>query len=194
MKHILYVSLLTFTALFIACQGPEGPPGPAGTPGAQGPKGDPGPQGPKGDPGTSTGSNSVIQINYPTKTHNGIDDLLLLFPASITSEIVERSLFYVYVKQISRDNQGVAYSYWFPIPGETLPGNEYSYFLSPGERGAAPGLFLRRTISFRAGNEVFEAVRVLVVPSGSTLTGGRRAAVLDYRNYEEVRRFYNLPE
>ena len=192
------VSLVLAVLLYwaVACKGPDGPQGPAGptgatgTTGPQGASGVAGPQGPKGDAGNA----NVQQITYGAQTHTGTADLLLSFPASlsITTAVVERSLFLVYVKQSGKTSTGTTVSYWFTIPGETVSGNEYSYYLAASTQTAA-GLFLRRTVSYLPGSESFESVRVLLIPATQTIGGRLSAPGVDYRDYESVRRFYNLP-
>lgn len=174
-----------------ACQsmeGPEGPQGPAGPAGATGAKGDKGDTGAKGADGTA----NVQQINYTGRSHEGQADLLLPLPQAINRDVVEKSAFYVYVKQSVPKGNGEEDSYWFAIPGETLKGNAYVHFISPGNNQTLAGVFLRRTVTFQAGNEYFEAIRVVVV-TANAVSNGRRAAI-DYSNYEEVRKAYGLPE
>lgn len=182
---------LSFVLLTVACKGPQGDPGPAGpqgATGAAGPAGATGPAGPKGDPGTA----NVQQINFTAKTHDGSKDLFFAFPAALTTDVVNRSLFYVYVQQSVKASDGKTYAYWFAVPGETSTGNEYSYYVFAGDAQTSAGLFLRRVVNYLAGAEAFTAVRVLAVPAGS-VTNGRLAAV-DFRNYEEVRRVLGLAD
>lgn len=174
-----------------ACQGlegPEGPQGPQGVPGVAGAKGDTGATGAKG----ADGSSNVQQINYSARSHEGLKDLLLPLPQAINRDIVDKSVFYVYVKQSVPKGNGEDDSYWFSIPGETLKGNAYTHFVSPGNGQTLAGVFLRRTVNFQTGNEYFEAIRVVVV-TADKVSNGRLAAV-DFSNYEEVRKAYGLAE
>ncbi|GAB3259233.1 hypothetical protein GCM10027347_22670 [Larkinella harenae] len=186
-SQLLVVGCMVFTA----CQslegpaGPQGPQGPAGTPGAKGDKGD---TGAKGADGTA----NVQQINYSGRNHEGMADLLLALPQAINRDVVEKSAFYIYVKQSAKNANNQDEPYWFAIPGQTLKGNEYSYFISPGGGQTLAGVFLRRTVNFQAGSEYFESIRVVVV-TADKVSNGRKAAI-DYTNYEEVRKVYNLPE
>ncbi|GAB3929677.1 collagen-like protein [Larkinella terrae] len=174
-----------------ACQGlegPEGPQGPQGVQGAQGPKGDTGATGAKG----ADGSSNVQQINYSARSHDGSNDLLLALPQAINRDVVDKSMFYVYVKQSVPRPNNLEDSYWFSIPGETLKGNTYSHFVFPGNGQTLAAVFLRRTSDFQSGSEYFEAIRVVVITADKQ-SNGRKAAI-DYTNYEEVRKAYNLPE
>jgi hypothetical protein len=186
---------------FASCRGPEGPQGPAGPQGptgAQGPSGQNGQTGQAGTPGSTTvvtvvqGTSNVMQITYPAGVHDGTTDLRLTFPAStsLSFDQIEKSLFYVYVKQSPSTGQGTPLGYWFAIPGQTPVGNFYSYYVFPGNSGIGPGLFIKRTTNFRLGPENFEAIRVIAVPA-SLLVNGRLA--LNGADYEMLRKAYGLP-
>lgn len=204
---IIHYSL--FITLFLAaCRGPEGPQGPVGPAGPAGPTGPTGPAGTSGVAGTpgqsatavsttvvtvTQGTTNVLQINYPARTHDGSKDLALSFPASssLTFDQIEKSLFYVYLKQTTSTPDGFRLAYWYAVPGQTPGGNFYSYYIFPGNSGLSAGLFIRRTTNFRLGPEDFDAVRIVVVPA-SLLVGGRLA--LDFRDYEAVRKAFGLTD
>jgi hypothetical protein len=174
-----------------ACQGlegPEGPQGPPGVAGAAGAKGDKGDTGAKG----ADGSSNVQQINYSARNHEGLTDLLLPLPQAINRDIVDRSAFYVYVKQSVPKANNEEDSFWFSIPGETIKGNTYTHFVFPGNGQTLAGVFIRRTADFQSGSEHFEAVRVIIVTADKQISGRKEA--IDYSNYEEVRKAYGLPE
>ncbi len=197
-----------FTLALSSCKGPEGPQGPVGPQGPAGPTGATGATGPSGQtgqtgtpgtPGTTTvvtvtvvqGATNVIQITYPARAHDGAKDLALSFPASssLSFDQIEKSLFYVYVKQITTTPDNFKLPYWYAVPGQTPNGNFYSYYIFPGNSGVSAGLFIRRTTNFRLGPEDFDAVRVVVVPA-SLLIGGRLA--VDFTNYDSVRQAFGL--
>jgi hypothetical protein len=191
-KPILLLVILGILGGFAtSCKGPQGAEGAMGPQGAQGAPGTPGEKGDKGDKG-ETGNINVIQVTYNELRAELPNDLALTLPATITTDIIEKSLFYVYVKQTIKVSETVSNSYWLPIPGEILNGNRYNFYIHPGNGQTRPGLFLRRIVNFQPGGDFFEVIRVLVVPSANQVNG-RRAAV-DYSNYEEVRKTYNLPE
>ncbi len=205
MRSVLPSLSLFFALLmgFSACRGPEGPQGPAGPAGPTGPSGTPGTPGSTGAPGQSAtavsttvvtvtqGTSNVLQISYPARTHDGTKDMALSFPASssLTFEQIEKSLFYVYLKQTVNTPDGFKLPYWYAVPGQTPGGNFYSYYIFPGNSGLSAGLFVRRTTNFRLGPEDFDAVRVVVVPA-SILIGGRLA--VDFRDYESMRKAFGL--
>lgn len=194
MKKVLRVMtkfLMMGCVAISACQGlegPEGPQGPQGVAGATGPKGDKGDTGAKG----ADGSSNVQQINYTARNHEGMTDLLLPLPQAINRDIVDRSVFYVYVKQSVPKANNEEDSFWFSIPGETIKGNAYTHFVFPGNSQTLAAVFLRRTSDFQTGNEHFEAIRVVIVTADKQ-SNGRKAAI-DYTNYEEVRKAYDFPE
>ena len=191
---------------FVSCSGPEGPHGPAGPqgpPGVSGTAGTPGQSGQAGQsgtPGSTTivtvvqGAANVLQISYPARAHDGAKDMALSFPASssLTYDQIEKSLFYVYLKQtVATPPDNFKIAYWFPVPGQTPAGNFYSYYIFPGNSGLSAGLFIRRTTNFRLGPEDFDAVRLVVVPA-SLLINGRLA--VDFSNYESVKQAFGLPD
>jgi hypothetical protein len=175
--------------LTFACTGPEGPQGPKGDTGLQGTTGAAGSTGPQGVAGNA----NVTQINYSSKIHTGTADLFVAMPASVLATQLEQSLVYVYVKQNGTTSGGQAAAYWFSVPGETVTGNEYSFYMAAGS-ATAPGLFVRRVVAYRAGAETFDAVRVLLVQANNSINGRMAASEVDMRDYEAVRRYYNLPE
>lgn len=189
--HVVAKLLMVGCVAISACQsleGPAGPAGPQGPAGANGAKGDKGDTGAKGADGTA----NAQQINYSGRSHEGMNDVLLALPQAINRDVVEKSAFYIYVKQSERTANNQEVPYWISIPGQTLRGNEYTYFVSPGGGQTLAGIFLRRTVNFVVGSEYFEAIRVVVV-TADKVTNGRKAAI-DYSNYEAVREAYNLPE
>ncbi len=177
-----------FVLFVCSCKGPQGDPGPNGATGTQGPAGPAGPAGTVGAPGNA----NVQQISFAARTHTGAADLFMALPAALTTETLDKSLLYVYVKQTVKAGDGKDYAYWFGVPGETSTGNEYSYYLFSGNATTGAGLYLRRVVNYKAGAEAFEAVRVLVIPASSTTNG--RMAALNFNDYEAARKAFNLPE
>ena len=204
MRNFSILAIAGLLWLSFACkspEGPTGPQGPKGDAGLQGPKGDTGLQGPAGPAGVQgptgpagpqgvAGNANVTQINYTTRTHTGASDLFIAMPASITATTMEQSLVYVYVKQSSASS---GQSYWFSVPGETVTGNEYSFYIAAGGN-TSPGLFLRRVVTYLPGAETFDAVRVLLVQANNSINGRAATPNVDMRNYEAVRQYYNLPQ
>lgn len=198
-----FLSVCFLLLAFASCRGPEGPQGPVGPQGPAGPTGatgltgSTGQAGQSGTPGSTTvvtlvqGATNVLQITYPARTHNGTNDLALSFPASssLTFDQIEKSLFYVYLKQSITTADNFKLAYWFAVPGQTPVANFYGYYIFPGNSGLSAGLFIRRTTNFRLGPEDFDAVRVVVVPA-SLLINGRLA--INFQDYESVRQAFGL--
>jgi hypothetical protein len=212
LKLFMAIGLMGLLCM-VGCKGPEGPVGPQGATGAAGKDGGTGAVGPQGatgaagkDGGTGAvgpqgatgaagkdGNANVLQISYDSKTHNGNTDLFLAFPTTISTEVVDKSLFYVYLKKKVKSSDDKEYDYWFPVPGETNTGNEYSYYVFAGNATLSAGLYLKRVVNYFNGDETFNAIRVVVIPANNSVSGGRKANI-DFRNYEQVRKTFNLPE
>lgn len=167
LRHIAAIGLLIISFL-TGCKGPEVPQGPAGQQGPTGATGQPGPAGPAGQQGPA-GNANVQQVTFTAKKHTR-SDLFVAFPSSFAADVIEKSLVYVYVKQSGATTGGQAASFWFSIPGETVTGNEYTFYAA-AETTSAPGIFLRRVVNYKPGEETFDAIRVLVIPASSTVNG-----------------------
>lgn len=181
--HFIYVTLLSVSLMILsnACtpkSGELGPKGDKGDPGAQGVAGPAGPQGAAGPQGPAgqNGNANVIQVTYGSRTHTG-SQMAFRLPSSITSAMLNSSVFFTYVKQID----------WYALPGETQFGTRgYRVYAS----STTADILINRTTG--AGNDVFDSIRFLIIPA-TNLINGRKAAI-DYNNYEEVKAYYNLPD
>lgn len=185
MKKLQFISItllsLSLMLLSNACtptSGEVGPKGDKGDPGAQGVAGPAGPQGAAGPQGPAgqNGNANVIQVTYGSRTHTG-SQMTFRLPSSITSAMLNSSVFFTYVKQVD----------WYALPGETQFGaRSYRVYAS----NTTADIFINRTAG--AGNDVFDSIRFLIIPA-TNLINGRKAAI-DYSNYEEVKKYYNLPD
>jgi hypothetical protein len=184
LKIITICGLVT-AMFFTSCEGPAGPAG------AVGPAGAPGAVGATGPAGKNT---TVIQVSYGAKTHTGSKDLFLTFPNTFTAEFIDKSLFYTYIKKKVKATDGKEYDYWFSVPGETNTGNEYSNYFFVGGQGVSAGMYLRRVVNYINGDEIFDAVRIIATPANETIVGGARKKSINYSDYNEVKRAYNLPK
>jgi len=152
------LSCLCLATVIFSCKGPEGPAG-------------------------ANGNADVLQLNYGSQEQQGTTDLFVPLPESISPEAIESGLIYIYVKQTITVSGGTALAYWFPIPGETTTGNEYSYYVFPGSSGFSAGVYIRRVVNYLPGTEHFEAVRMLIIPAGSVTNArlaGPEAYIKDY--------------
>ena len=181
---VLSLAVLLFTgAFFTSCKDGEagaiGPAGPAGPTGPAGPAGPTGATGPAGAPGQD-GNANVIQITFGSKVHSGVEISYTL--TGVTQAVLNKSAYFTYV------NPGN--SFWYSLPGTTAGGTkEYRTYVQAGASGT-PSLFVNRVAG--TGSETFTATRVVVIPA-SALSNGRKASV-DYNNYQEVKKYYNLPD
>lgn len=180
----LLVCIVLFS--FSACKGPQGDPGPkgdtgvAGAQGAAGPAGAAGAQGPAG-PAGQNGNANVIQITFGSKTHSGSELTYPLAAAGVTSDLLTSCAYFTYVSETPANNV------WTALPG-TLGFSSREYKVSVNSRTVS--LYINRTSG--TGSDTFYGTRIVLIPAND-LRNGRKAAV-DYSNYEEVKKFYNLPD
>lgn len=163
MKKLSFASViaLAFTMLISSCS-KEGPAGPAGPAGANGTNG-------------TNGNANVTQFNYPAFTNTGVTNT---FTIAVSKADMDKSLAFVYVQ-----NGGN----WYPIPGNVQGTHEYrNYFFFPVT--TATTMDLKRVSG--AGNQDFTAMRIIIIPASSMVSGRN---TLNYDNYLEVAEYYNLP-
>ncbi len=158
---------------FSACKGPQGEIGP------EGPQGPQGVQGEQGEPGTAGAfqfSTGAADTDESGDVVFALEDL----PADAVAS-VEKGVILIYAK---------SQNLWFPLPGIVLFGNNqvsnYSFFY--GMEGQNLNVFLLQTSETAQRN--FQDIRVVVVPA----LNARLSAELDLKNYEAVRKAFNLPE
>lgn len=168
-SFLLLCVLFAANALFVGCKGTEGPQGPKGETGENGPQGPAGPQGPMGNA-------NVIQLTYGSRVHNG--DELTYNLTGVTINQVNASAFFAYV------NVG---GFWYALPGNVSSAFTYrSYARASG----TPQYFIVRLTG--SGNHRFESTRIVIIPA-SDLRSGRLASI-NYKDYQAVREYYNLPD
>lgn len=185
-RNLSFLSLLlTITVFLIACKGEQGDIGPAGPTGATGSAGPAGSNGINGKDGNA----NVTPLNFGSKTHSNTD-LLLSLPATITTSEIDKSFFYVYVKQTLKTTNGGTSAFWFSVPGEIGNGNEYAFYVSTG--ASNNGIYLRRVVNFASGNDTFDAVRVVIIPANNIING--RFNSLDFTNYVQVKKAFGLAD
>jgi hypothetical protein len=169
MRILTMAFLLAATLFQSACKGPAGDVGPAGAAGPAGPAGAAGP----------AGNANVLQINYAGRTVTG--NFTLNMPG-VDANRLDNSLVYLYVKSSSNN-------YWYLLPGFTAGGTfEYRTWMIP----AATSQITASRVTGGTGNDVFTALKVLVIQN-SSVVNGRRAAV-DFSDYNAVKAYYNLAD
>jgi hypothetical protein len=161
--------------VFWGCKGPQGEIGPEGPQGVQGVPG------PKGDPGTA--GSLQFSVGQTATEDDGFLGLTLKLTAE-TRNSVEKGVILVYAK---------SQNFWFPLPGIVLFANNqianYSFFYGI-ENLDLQLVLLPLGGEAAAVKRSFQDVRIVVVPA----MNGRLPADLDLRDYDQVRRVFQLPE
>jgi hypothetical protein len=188
MKRLLHFILILALALGQACEGPEGPqgePGPKGDPGTPGTPGAQGPAGPAGTPATA----DVYQIGGFNFAAPNFQDVIGFEENDI--EVVEDDVIMVYRLAGAFENQPL----WAPLP-QTLYHPQgpflYSFVHSPellaiGIAGGFDLSVLPTTIT------TDQAFRIVIVP-GTIRNGRKIMPTIDYKNYNEVAKYYQITE
>ncbi|GAB3181918.1 hypothetical protein GCM10027291_52100 [Telluribacter humicola] len=165
--------LVLIGLVFSACEGPQG---------EIGPEGPQGPQGVQGEPGEA-GTAGAFQFSTDTISTDESGDLAFALedlPADAVAS-VEKGVILVYAK---------SQNLWFPLPGIVLFGNNqvssYSFFY--GIEGQNMNVFLLQ--NSEAAKRSFQDLRVVIVPA----LNARLSAEVNLKNYEDVRKAFNLPE
>lgn len=150
-----------------ACKGPQGDPGPAGPTGATGAAG------PKGDIGTA----NVIYSNWinVTFTGSGTTYTGTITAPQITQTVLDKADIRVYWNESGRV---------LSLPyAQVLGGTTYSvhqrFYVGKIELIASYAISTQQ-------------MRYVIIPGG-VLAGGKRASV-DLDDYEQVKRYFNLPD
>lgn len=170
---ILFVGAL---AMFASCKkaekGDVGPTGANGTNGATGATGATGAQG-----------NANVKIyNYGTTTLSAVSDALFK-PAGLTAQQIDSSLIMVYYSEGAGQ---------WNVANGLGPGGSYAtiQYSNPGD--ASINVYLRNADGtlYTGGTVTWNKVRVVIVPTASVFRTGK----IDYTNYADVARAYNLEE
>jgi hypothetical protein len=182
-KKLLPLSLVfAFTVSLVACK--KGDDGPAG---AQGPAGTAGPAGPQGVPGNA----NVIIYNFGPRTFSFSTNYIL---SNLSRGRVDSSMILVYYTPSTGSETG-----WYPCPGGGPDGAfETRYFIY--QSAVSPSTYtlgLRTTTGTGANftpSVTLSKLRVIIALASSILPGGRASQVVDYSNYNEVKKYFGLPD
>lgn len=184
------VVALTAIFFFAACKsGDPGPKGDTGATGATGPAGPAGPTGATGPAGPTgaTGNANVRQITFGSRTISVGNSTISLTLTGVDRALLEQSAVLVYVRFGSLSSSTL----WYQIPGYV--GGFSGMRLNVRFYGNSPMTLEIFPDNFQGTTPLtLDAIRVVIIPSNSQ-TNGRKAA-LDYTNYEEVKKAYNLPD
>ncbi|CAN5429741.1 hypothetical protein BH23BAC1_BH23BAC1_18200 [soil metagenome] len=167
--------LIALACLIFNCRGPEGPPGP------QGPAGPQGPQGPQGPNNEALMYEIIFDLNPETEY-----GALFEFPEG--DEILASDVVLVYL--LIDENPDV----WRMMPVNIF---EERGILSFNFDFSESDVFIFAEASFELDPvvDVYNDVvaRIVVIPAAGS-PNGRIRNPLNYEDYEEVKRFYNLPD
>ncbi len=187
-RQLLSICFIGCTFFLLCCKGPGGPTGPKGEQGAAGAigpagaagtQGPVGPAGPKGDQGNPAGA---IQISFGLSfsSSQGLFEFTPAVPANHTANEIEKGIVNCYVK---------GNSFWYQVPGKVLLSTaevDDMLFIYKVESNK----ITIRLSTVRVFKRIsFEDIRFVFVPAQNA----RLSAEVDFSNYEEVRKAYNLP-
>lgn len=173
MRKLLMITLLGSLPFLYSCDKLKGDVGPAGIQGETGLAGE------KGDPGDPAGA---IQVTLDTASTNADGDLVRGFEVgAANAAIIEKGAVLVYAKTSNA---------WFPLPGPVFfadGASNYTFaYAIQGVNLVVQLLQLDATSKKRQ----FQAVRVVLIPAANA----RLNAEVDFKDYEAVRKAFNLPE
>ncbi|HEV7347401.1 collagen-like protein [Telluribacter sp.] len=186
--------LVAVTAFFLGCEGPEGPTGPAGP---QGPQGTAGPAGQVGAPGTANVlfspwvpiSKKQLSQDYWNKADNMASFALSgdAMTKILTQNHLDKGVVLVYNRLTGGKTR------LFPLPQTFMlaEGNMmmYNFDVEPGK----VNVFIQFSKAIDP-TKIFtedEDYRVVLIPGGTLF---RMSGEIDLKNYEAVKKAFNLPD
>lgn len=182
MKMIFKIlgSCLLFSILVLGCA-EDGEPGPKGDQGEQGEKGDKGDQGEKGDTGTA---NVVYSKWLESEFSNDITyEEYQLVEIDTNQYSLNTTVFLLYC----RTGNNIVY----PLPRQ-INETTYGYYILPDFGTGLPArIMVYRDGNIPGGSSVPVHFRYVLIPGGVNIGG--RIGQPDFDDYEEVRKFYNIP-
>ena len=184
LRNGLVVGLLSFTLVFVSCEGPEGPAGPAGAAGPAGQAGQEGPTGPSGADGAQgipgeDGNANVQTVVFDVSDQTGNAFISLLAP-QLTQKVLEEDVILVYLRYANN----MPYE-WILASG---PGRNTDHLLSSI---LIEGEVL---IQFSGGANVnfsgdYDRAKLVIIKASAVTTG---KTVLDYNDYYGAMEHYGL--
>ncbi|GHB81272.1 collagen-like protein [Persicitalea jodogahamensis] len=172
-RKLLFVLFMGSMPFLYSCDKLKGEIGPAGEQGEQGIQGE------KGDPGDPAGA---IQVTLDTASTDANGDLARGFEVgAANAAIVEKGAVLVYAKT------SIA---WFPLPGPIIFADGVSNYTFAYVIQGANLVVQLLQLDEVPKKRKFQAVRVVLIPAANA----RLNADIDYKDYEAVRKAYNLPE
>lgn len=176
-RKLLMFVLLGSLPFMYSCKGEDGAIGPQGEQGIQGVQGT---QGEKGAPATS--QSAALQFSSDTASTDADGALVLGFTLEpVSAKAIEKGVILVYAK---------SGGFWFPLPGIVFFGDQVTNytFLYQVDKLDLSVIILEAVD--KPIKRQFQSVRVVIVPAAN----GRLSAEVDYKNYLEVQKAFELPE
>lgn len=162
-------AIIAFFLLITACEGPQGEPGPAGKDGTNGTNGVNG----------KDGNANVIQISFTSRSFaNTVGSLLTLSLSGVDADLAKKSAYFTYVN---------TNGFWYSVPGQISIIGEFRTYL---EALPTSKLTITRVTTGSILNA--DAIRVILIPANDLRSG--RKVNLDFTDYNEVKKFYHLPD
>ena len=191
MKRLLHFILILALALGQACKGDEGDVGPQGEPGTPGAAGAPGPAGPAG-PAGAAGTAKVFDFQGIDFTADDEYTVGIEYAAN-TMTVGANDVVLVYEFAGAATNNT---TYWKPLP-QTYYYNNNPVVYNFAYSNVAVLIFIEAAEAvlptLPAGFVTDQVFRVVVLP-GSLRNGREMKPNIDYKNYEEVAKYYNITE
>lgn len=174
-RKLLFFILLGSLPFLSSCDRLKGDVGP------EGPQGEQGPQGVKGDPGE--GGAGALQFSEDAVSTDEDGTLGIGFTLNRdNAAAVEKGVILVYAK---------SGGFWFPLPGLVFFGDEVTNytFLYQVENLELNVVLLETVEAPKV--RTFQSVRVVIVQAANARLS---AEAVDYKDYEAVRKAFDLPE
>ncbi len=172
-RRIWFVLLLALS--FASCQGPEGIPGPAGPPGQPGPQ--------------------TVALMYEVEFDlNAANDWEAFYTFPTADKIYREDVVLVYLLWEQVETDGEVVDVWRLMPVNYLSQDgtlAINFDFSVND----VRLFAEATFPLDAQIDVFEDLlaRIVVVPADYS-PNGKKGALINYQNYQQVKETFGLPE
>jgi len=183
MKKVIFSFAILAMVFMISCtkEGAVGPAGPAGTNGINGTNGTDGINGTNGTDGNANVHSFTYNITSANWTNDGLGTYHVVLNASaITQSILDYGAVLTY-------EYNNTYSYYVQMPYTTYYSSTVQQFLTPKIYVGGIQVNFDYSDFVDHGNPGDGTIKVVVI-AGQTLN-----PKIDYKNYNEVKKYYNLP-
>jgi len=185
MKRLLYLFMLLALIISQACEGPEGEVGPQGDPG---PTGATGPAGPAGTSATA----KVFEFPWDFTAEDEYELGFEFADLELPFEVGESDVILVYMAYGTYQDLPI----WAPLP-QVFNSSLGQYKFNYAGNNLAMFIFIEGAANVLAGLTADQLTdhgfRVVIIP-GSPAGGRVIRPNIDYKNYNEVAKYYNITE